>query len=169
MFRRISTLIFLASILFNVGGRLNAANDAASPSLELRTEFAYEAIVEISAAVEVGETPKGHQRYIPITGGSFRGEKLQGIVLSGGADWQTDRSDGVTEVNALYSIKCDDGTVVVVHNGGVISEGGKYLRTAARFEAPKGPHDWLNRAQFVGSISGGPRPGTVTIRIFRVL
>lgn len=143
-------------------------NEVAAPA-PLKTEFVYEAIVDITAPVEVGDTPAGHRRYIPIVGGTFRGEKLQGVVLSGGADWQTERPDGVTEVDALYSIKCDDGTVIIVHNSGVISEQGKYLRTAPRFQAPKGPHDWLNRAQFVGSVSGGPRPWSVTIRVFRVL
>jgi len=75
----------------------------------------------------------------------------------------------VTEVDALYSMKCDDGTVIIVHNSGVISEGGKYLRTSPRFQAPDGQHAWLNRSMFLGSISGGPRPGTVVIHVFRVL
>jgi len=89
--------------------------------------------------------------------------------LPGGADWQTGRADGTHEVSALYSMKCDDGTVVIVHNRGVISEKGKYMRTAAHFDVAEGPHAWLTRAQFVGSISEGLRNGTVTIRIFRLL
>lgn len=134
----------------------------------LQTEFAYEAIVSIDAAVEVGATPLGQRRYIPITGGTFAGPRLRGTVLPGGADWQTSRADGVTEVDALYSIRCDDGTVIVVRNTGVIGPGG-YMRTAPRFVAPVGPHAWLNESQFVGSVAGGPRPGTVIIRVFRVL
>lgn len=147
---------------------LSGAAENPAPFAPLTTEFVYEAIVEISAPVEVGSTPKGPRRYIPITGGSFQGPALRGVVLSGGADWQTERPDGVTEVDALYSIKCDDGTVIIVHNSGVIADHGKYLRTAPRFEAPEGPHAWLNRSQFVGSVAGGPRPRTVTIRVFRV-
>jgi len=135
----------------------------------LQTEFVYEAVVEIGQAVDVGATPHGHRHYIPITGGAFEGPRIRGSVLPGGADWQTDRPDGVTEADALYSIRCDDGTVIVVHNQGVIVDGGAYMRTAPRFEAPAGPHAWLNRAQFVGSVAGGPRPGTVIIRVFCVL
>lgn len=162
--------LFFTTILLHLGAPLHATTtgDTAAPA-PLQTEFVYEAVVELGATVEVGDTPLGHRRYIPITGGSFRGEKIHGVVLAGGADWQTERRDGVTEVDALYSMKCDDGTVLIVHNRGVISEAGKYLRTAARIEAPEGPHAWLTRTQFVGSVSGGPRPGTVTIRIFRVL
>ena len=161
----------LASLtaLFCVQSRVWAAGEATPPPAPLETEFVYEAIVEISAAVDVGKTAQGHRRYIPITGGTFHGEKLKGVVLAGGADWQTERSDGATEVDALYSIRCDDGTVIIVHNSGIISEGGKYLRTAPRFIAPEGPHSWLMRSQFVGSVAGGPRPNTVVIRVFRVL
>ena len=133
----------------------------------LQTEFVYEAVVEIAAPVEVGATPLGQRRYIPITGGTFEGSRLRGTILPGGADWQTSRPDGVTEVDALYSIRTDDGTVIIVRNCGVIAAGG-YMRTAPRFEAPAGPHSWLNQSQFVGSVAGGPRPGTVIIRVFRV-
>jgi hypothetical protein len=147
----------------------HAADDGAARPEALKTEFVYEAVVEIAAPVEVGDTASGRRRYIPITGGTFEGATIRGVVLSGGADWQTERRDGVTEVDALYSMRCDDGTVIIVRNCGVIVSGGAYMRTAPRFEAPEGPHAWLNQAQFVGSVSGGPRPGTVIIRIFRVL
>ncbi len=146
----------------------SAGTDPSPAPAPLQTEFVYEAVVAIEAAVEVGATPHGQRRYIPITGGSFAGPRLRGTILPGGADWQTSRPDGVTELDALYSMRCDDGTVVIVRNQGVIAAGG-YLRTAPRFEAPAGPHAWLNEAQFVGSVAGGPRPGTVIIRVFRVL
>lgn len=135
----------------------------------LKTEFVYEAVVSIASAVDVGQTPKGRKRYISITGGTFKGPEISGTVLPGGADWQTDRPDGITEVEALYSMRCDDGTVIIVENRGVIASGGAYMRTAPRFEAPEGSHAWLNQSQFVGSVSGGPEPGTVTIRVFKVL
>ncbi|HQF40219.1 MAG TPA: DUF3237 domain-containing protein [Opitutaceae bacterium] len=154
-----------AAVLFSGHGR---AESPAAPS-PLQTEFVYEALVTIEAPVEVGATPGGTRRYIPITGGTFDGPKIRGTILPGGADWQTSRPDGVTEVDALYSMRAGDGTVIVVRNCGVITDGGAYMRTAPRFEAPAGPHAWLNQSQFVGSVSGGPRPGTVIIRVFRVL
>lgn len=164
-----SSLVLLIGLLLRFSAPRCEASQPANFDQPLQTEFVYDAIVEIGPAVEVGETAAGHRRYIPILGGTFHGEKLNGVVLNGGADWQTDRKDGVTEVNALYSMKCDDGTVIIVHNRGVISDGGKYLRTTPQFEVPQGPHAWLGRFQFVGSISGGPRPGTVTIHVFRLL
>ena len=80
----------------------------------LKTEFVFEAQVAIAPAVEVGPSARGHRRYIPITGGSFAGPRIKGIVLSGGADWQLERPDGVLELDALYSIKAEDGAVIIV-------------------------------------------------------
>lgn len=135
----------------------------------LQTEFVYEAIVSIDAPVEVGKTPLGQRRFIPITGGTFEGPKLKGEIIPGGADWQLSHPNGSTEVDALYAVRVDDGTVLIVRNTGLISDQGGYMKTALRFEAPEGPHEWLNQYQFASSISGGPRPGTVIIRVFRIL
>ena len=60
-------------------------------------------------------------------------------------------------------------TVIIVRDQGVVAHGGAYRRTALRFTAPDGPHAWLNQSQFVSSIAVGSRPGTVVIRVFRVL
>ena len=140
-----------------------------STVVPLLTQFIYEAFVTIAPAIEIGPTPDGIRRYIPITGGTFTGPRLRGTVLPGGADWQLQRSDGVLEVNALYSIKTDDGTVLTVQNTGVLSDSGRYFRTVPSFKAPIGPHDWLNKNIFVGSALGAAHPGAVIIRVFQVL
>lgn len=137
------------------------------------TELALEAYVAISGAVAVGPSDEGRRQFIPITGGRFVGKGIKGEVMAGGADWQLVRSDGVVEVNALYSIKTDDGAVIVVDNRGIIvpaSNGGiGYARTAPRFHAPQGKYDWLNKASFVGTITPAPEGGAVIIRVFKVL
>ncbi len=53
-----------------------------------RTEFVYEAVVEIAPLVPLGDSPLGERRMVPITGGRFQGPRLRGIVLPGGADRQ---------------------------------------------------------------------------------
>lgn len=171
---KLAGLAILAS-LATVGltGEIRGAEPVRDPIASavapLKTEFVYEALVTIAPAVEVGPSSHGKRRYIPITGGTFRGPKLEGTVQSGGADWQLERPDGVTEVDALYSMTCADGEVIIVHNHGLIAANGTYLRTSPSFEAPSGPHAWLNQSVFVGSISGAPQPGAVIIRVFRVL
>jgi hypothetical protein len=152
-------------------GRVAIGDDkksAAPAVVPLLTEFVYEALVEIQPAVEVGPSSHGTRRYIPITGGTFAGPRIKGIVLPGGADWQLERPDGAVQVDALYSIQTDDKAVIIVHNRGLIV-GTSPIRTVLEFEAPKGQYDWLNKAIFVGSLTGASRPGTVVIRAFRVL
>jgi hypothetical protein len=92
--------------------------------------------------------------------------------MVGGADWQLVRPDGVTEVNALYSIRTDDGAVIIVDNRGIIvpaAAGIGYVRTNPRFHAPQGKYDWLNKTMFVGTITPSPQGSAVIIRAFKVL
>ena len=134
--------------------------------------FVFEALVDIAPAIVQGETASGVRRFIPITGGRLEGPELSGEVLPGGADWQTLRPDDCTEIEAIYAIRADDGAVVAVRNRGLVApvEGGTpYVRTVAQFEAPKGPHDWLNRAIFVGTLSVANAERTVVrVRIFQL-
>ena len=137
------------------------------------TELALELYVSIAPAVVVGASGHGTRQFIPITGGRFSGANgLAGEVMAGGADWQLRRPDGVTEVKAIYSIKAADGTVIEVDNQGIIvpptAGGAAYVRTTPRFHAPQGPHDWLNKTSFVGTITPSPQGGAVIIRVFKV-
>jgi hypothetical protein len=144
--------------------------DVAAPT----TELAIELYVTLSPAVQVGESDHGMRQFIPITGGRFTGDGIRGEVMAGGADWQLRRPDGVLEVNALYSLRTDDGAVIVVDNRGIIvppatgAGGAAYVRTHPTFHAPQGKYDWLNKTAFVGTISPAPGGGAVIIRAFRV-
>lgn len=134
--------------------------------------FAFEALVTIGPAQTPGPTPFGSRNRIPITGGHFEGPKIKGKVLPGGADWQLVRADGVVMLEADYMLQADDGTLIHVHNHAVVS--GKpgtaefYLRCAPVFEAPIGPHDWLNKAIFVGTVSATPEGDAVRVRVYKV-
>jgi len=149
-----------------------AAPAADEPGLE----FVYEAIVTLEPVIEMGPTPLGVRRRIPITGGSFAGPRIRGRVLAGGADWQLQRADGWTVIEADYMMQAEDGTMIHVRNIGLTNSRVKgatqrYLRTVPSFEVPNGPHDWLNQAIFVGTL-GTPPAGTpvpsVLIRVYRV-
>jgi hypothetical protein len=63
--------------------------------------------------------------------------------------------------------------VISVRNRGLVApqeDGGRYVRTVPSFEAPAGPHDWLNRAVFVGTIAvANPERTAVRIGVFRVI
>lgn len=136
----------------------------AAPALE----FALEARVSIAPGIAAGPTSVGERRMVPITGGSFEGPRLKGEVLAGGADWQLTRPDGAMTIEAIYAIRTEDGAVISVRNCGVVDRASGYVRTTPAFEAPIGPHDWLNKAVFVGTLRVAARD-QVVIRVYRVV
>ena len=108
--------------------------------------------VTLDNAYVVGETPHGRRQVIPITGGTFEGPLLKGTILSGGADYQLGSADGSrTELEAIYSIRTNDGVNIHVRNRGLICTGESfYFKAAPQFEAPAdSKYAWLNNAIFV--------------------
>lgn len=141
--------------------------------------LAFTAWVQIAAMQTIGDIPAGQGRVIPITGGTFEGPKLKGKVIPGGADWQTVRADGVTELHAHYGLETDDGAIIQVWNDVIArndppAQGAttpqRFLRSTIRLQAPKGKHDWLNKSVFVGTLNAPSDPrAPVTIRCFEVI
>ncbi|MDP3177710.1 MAG: DUF3237 domain-containing protein [Spirochaetaceae bacterium] len=128
------------------------------------TEFVYEAKVLIDPVrIVIENTPHGNRRIIRITGGSFKGPRIQGIVLPGGADWQLLRADGVNELDARYAMQTHDGVPIHVRNR-VLSRSepestdpfspGFYRRSVLSFEAPlECAYSWLNKSVFLGTLT----------------
>ncbi len=156
------------------------ADDAPAPPLAPqvpldppRTEFVYEAIVDIAPTIEIGEAPLGRRAMVPITGGQFAGPNIRGKVLAGGADRQLLRHDGVKLLDALYELQTDDGAIITVRNQVTIDATPgrpRYVFSALNIVAPEGPHAWLNRGVFVGTLTSlRPAREAVLIRVFRVV
>ena len=121
-------------------------------------EYVMELKVTVDGAYGVGDTSHGNRYVIPITGGTFEGPRLRGTVIPGGADYQMiDSVKGRTELEAIYSIRTDDGVNIHIRNTGILytgkNENGEdtfYFRTTPKFEAPKdSQYDWLNNYIFI--------------------
>lgn len=142
----------------------------APPAPEAR--LAWEAQVDIGERQSLGQGPRGERFIVPILGGRFEGPRLRGTVLPGGADRQLLRADGVKELDALYELQTDDGAVITVRNRVLIDESatpGRYARSVLQLSAPAGPHDWLNRRVFVGTLhSLRPARAAVCIRVYEL-
>ena len=140
-------------------------------------EYVVELKVKCEGAYQVGQTSHGNRFIIPIVGGTFEGPKMKGTILSGGADYQLqDNEHGRTEVEAIYSIKTDDGVNIHVRNKGLICTGKDengnpkfYFRTTPQFEAPfDSKYAWLNNAIFVCQPAFGGNDGTINLKIWKV-
>lgn len=171
---------FFCFFALTMGSFVNA-QEMTPPGLE----FVCELQVTTSETQVVGKTAHGERRIIPITGGTFEGPLLKGTVLSGGADYQFVNPENTrTEIEAIYSIKTDDGYLIHIRNEGVVfrtpevmEKLGKgeapdwneiYFRAAPKFEAPMdSPYNWMNNAIFV--CKGVPTNDYVSIQVWQVL
>ena len=105
--------------------------------------------------------------FVALEGGEVSGPLLTGrVVPHSGGDWPRFWAGGLVEFEAHYMLEAADGTPIYIHNRGIAYsspdvfariEAGEtvpseenYLRVTPRFEAPEGPHNWLNRTVFVG-------------------
>lgn len=132
-----------------------------------QASLAYEAEVEIGPRESLGKSALGERFIVPILGGQFEGPRLRGRVLPGGADRQWVRPDGVKELDALYEMQTEDGAVITVHNRVIIDERAqteRYVRSTVQLKAPDGPHEWLNRRVFVGTLQS-LQPAKAAVRI----
>jgi hypothetical protein len=126
--------------------------------------------------------PIGDRRFIPVTGGTFNGDKLRGKLLAGGSDCQLMRSDGVAELDVRVTLQCDDGEIIYMKGLGLrhgpedvmqklaageeVDPSEYYFRESMFFEAAPGKYEWLNR---VLAISSGRRgPDSVILDVFEV-
>ncbi len=146
----------------------------------------FDFVAELRAAVGtpmvIGRGPAGERRIVPILGGRIAGPRLEGEILPDGADYQLIRADGVAEIEARYTLKLTDGTLVYVVNRGLrhaapedmarllrgepVPPERVYFRTAPAFETGAPAHAWLTRNLFLGL--GERRPDSVQVRIFAV-
>lgn len=125
--------------------------------------------VQCEKAMEVKNDGSGFLRVIPIVGGTFEG-KINGTIISGGADWNTTRENDVSHVFAKYLLKTEDGEFIGIENEGKIcwSEGA-LIKTSPRFQVDAaGKYAWLNSGVYVGSLVGGVREGEIEITIYKL-
>src|SRR5262249_54436995 len=93
-----------------------AMNDIATPGLVHVADLQ----ADVSAPpIDIGDTPHGFRRVIPVLSGKVSGPRLNGRVLPGGADFQYWHADGGSEIHARYVIEADSGGRVYVENSGV--------------------------------------------------
>src|SRR5712664_2002256 len=105
----------------------------------LHTRYVFSLAILIGAPIVAGDFGHGVRRIIPILGGEVRGEGMKGTILPYGADFQTIRPNGFTELEAKYAFEMDDGAIVYIENIG-IRFGRKECSTAspkARLSIPR--------------------------------
>lgn len=147
----------------------------------------FELITQLDAAlgepIDLGITPQGHRRVVPIVGGRLHGPRVGGDILPGGADWQIVHPDGWVSVEARYTVVSDAGTAISIISRGIrhgspavmarllageaVDPMAYRFRTAVRFETEETSDvGWLNHVLAVASASRDP--AAVRIDIYEV-
>ena len=141
-----------------------------------QAEFVMQLKVTLGETYSCGETQHGRRTVIPITGGTFEGPNIKGTILNGGADYQLANAAGRTEVEAIYSIKTDDGVYIHIRNRGIIANSKDaqgnpsfYFRCAPQFEAPAdSKYAWLNNSLFLCAPSFSQGFQGIVLNVWRV-
>lgn len=151
--------------------------------MTLKSRPLFQMTADVAPAQVTPEGPYGERRFMPVTGGSFSGERLRGEVLNGGSDCQLIRPDAVAELDVKVVFKTDDGAHILMKGLGMrhgppevlrklftgeeVSPDAYYFRESVMFEAPSGPYEWLNKIIGVGV--GVRNPQGVIIDFYEIL
>jgi hypothetical protein len=149
----------------------------------LATKYVFSLAVKVGTPIVAGDTGLGVRRLIPVLGGEVRGPGMKGAIFPVGADFQTIRPNGFTELEAKYAFEMDDGAVIYIENIGVrfgpkelldrIAKGEIvdpaliYFRSVPRFETGAENYRWLMENLFVGV--GSRYPDRVELDVHQVL
>ena len=134
-----------------------------SPASDLESEFLMELLLDVDPQLDAG-----HTSIAPVTGGSFSGARLQGMVHNGGADWITQVS-GHSSLDVRITLETENGAIIYMTYKGVVARGdsGLYWRVTPVFNTASEEYDWLNHKVFVGKSK--QVEGKVAYDIFEIL
>ena len=134
---------------------------------EIKTKPLMSMKLQVSAMQSIGPAPGGDRRVGIVAGGTFSGERLNGTVMEGGADWIIARPDGTMLLDVRLVLKTDDGALIgltyrglrhgpadvmaKVAAGEPVDPSLYYFRTAILFETSSEKYDWLNRVFGIGT------------------
>lgn len=126
--------------------------------------------VDLGPLREMGPGRAGQRRIIPILGGRVTG-RIEGQILTLGADWQTIFADGAADIDTRYAMETADGALIEIVNKGVrhgppdimarlakgelVDPGSYYFRTTAGLETGDPRYAWINHLILVGSGTRG--------------
>lgn len=135
--------------------------------VEIRTRPLMSLKLRVSAMQSIGPAPGGDRRVGVVAGGTFSGDRLNGTVMEGGADWIIVRPDGCMLLDVRLVLQTDDGALIgltyrglrhgpanvmaKVAAGEPVDPSSYYFRTTILFETSSEKYGWLNRVFGIGT------------------
>lgn len=165
----------------NDPARAAAPGPAGGRLPEPRLTLVYRLEAALDAPLDLGEVAAGHRRIVALTGGTFAGPDIRGILLPGAsADWQIALADGTALGDIRYTLRTDAGDLLYVRSRSVRHGSAEVLarlgrgedvdpseyvfRAATEIETAARGLDWLNKGVFV--TVGGRRSAEVVYETY---
>lgn len=140
-------------------------NEIKSEYENLPGRFLFSLSLNNAAPLNLGCTGTGNKRAVMITGGQFRGPRLQGSVIAG-EDWITEASTAILNLDVRLTLVTSDGTPILMRyrgirhgseevmgklkNGEPVSPKDYYFRICPTFTTSVTKFSWLNGILAVG-------------------
>ncbi len=133
----------------------------------LKSRALFDISITVDPPHDIGDTPLGTRRIVPVTGGRFKGERLSGTVVpNAAADWILVRANGSVLLDVRLTLKTDDGALIYmsyrgmrhsspevaqrIARGETVDAADYYFRTAPVFETGADKYEWINNIITVG-------------------
>lgn len=136
---------------------------------ELKSEFLMRFEASLKDPLDIGDGAMGMRAIYDVTGGSFEGPRMNGIVIPSGGDWVTlNPALGIISLDVRATLQTDDGANIFITYGGRLAlpperftelfdtsngppdPASYYFRTAPTFETGSEKYSWLNTIQAIG-------------------
>lgn len=144
-------------------------SEATRATLAVEHLFRLTTALELSPAAAVGAGGQGDRRAATVSGGSFEGPRLRGVVAAPSGDWLTIRADGSFQLDVRLLLHTEDGAGILMQakGVGVVTDGVVKVHTAPQFETGDARYAWLNRIQAVAI--GSAAPGGVVYEVYALI
>ena len=128
----------------------------------------FEAEMTLDRVADVGQTQYGRRQVAVVQGGTLKGARLTGTVMTGALDFALTLANGVVEIEQIYVLRTADGRYVYLRAAGTGPDASD-VRLVFDFEAPTGSEvAWLNTGTYVGRRVLNPAARTMTLRVYAV-
>jgi hypothetical protein len=150
---------------------------------DLQTRLLFEIDITLGARLTLNGTPSGDRRIVAVSGGTFHGPSMKGVVVPGGGDWLIQRSDKTVQLDVRLTLRTDDDALIYMTYRGVrhgpedvidrlnrgepVDPSSYYFRITPYFETGSEKYDRLNRIVSVGI--GERRPEAVHYTVLEIL
>jgi hypothetical protein len=133
-----------------------------------RGALVFEATLKLEQIYDMGRTPYGQRRVSVIQGGTVTGEKINGVVMSGGLDFELSFSNRAMEIEQVLVLKTADGKYIYLRSAGTAADPGD-VRMVPDFEAPNtSSNSWLNSGKYAGRRTVDAAAKTMKISVYDI-